>query len=247
MLSEQAWHQRFVQQVGWTAYIRKHLIQKYALTSAERVLEVGCGTGALLDDLRSSITGKLYGLDLNLDHLFLAKHNLFSTALLGGDAFKLPFNGGSFDWSCCHFLLLWLEQPSKALLEMKRVTRAGGYVIAFAEPDYEARIDYPAELSILGQRQRDSLRGQGAQPDAGRKLGELFQSIGLKDIETGIMGAEWHPKEVDIDQVEIEWNVLENDLIDWPELYHFKEMDLKAWMNGSRILFVPTFYAVGRV
>jgi len=57
--------------------------------------------------------------------------------LSGGDASRLPFADGFFDLTYCHYLFLWLKHPLQALQEMKRVTRPGGWVATFAEPDYE--------------------------------------------------------------------------------------------------------------
>ena len=45
------WHDRYVQQAGWTRELRSYLFEKVGLSSARRVLEVGCGTGAILHDI----------------------------------------------------------------------------------------------------------------------------------------------------------------------------------------------------
>ena len=91
----------------------------------------------------------------------------------------------------CHFLLLWVQSPQDILKEMKRVVQPGGAVLALAEPDYTGRIDYPPELEPLGRWQAESLRKQGADPDAGRKLRHWFVSAGITPIESGIMAGGW--------------------------------------------------------
>ncbi|NPV56201.1 MAG: hypothetical protein HPY76_05930, partial [Anaerolineae bacterium] len=49
---------------------------------------------------------------------------------------------------------------------------------------------------------------------------------------------------------ELEWENLRNDLKDFTnskELDKLMEIDRKAWLDSVRILFVPLFYAIGRV
>jgi cyclopropane fatty-acyl-phospholipid synthase-like methyltransferase len=46
------WHARYLQQARWTRPLREYLYGKAGVDSARRVLEVGCGTGALLASSR---------------------------------------------------------------------------------------------------------------------------------------------------------------------------------------------------
>jgi ubiquinone/menaquinone biosynthesis C-methylase UbiE len=135
---------------------------------ASRLLEVGCGTGAILAEL-SNQTG-LHGLDINLQALAQCRIHALSAFLVQGNALQLPYLDHSFDIIYCHFLLLWVDDPLLALLEMKRVAKTAGHILAFAEPDYTARVDKPRELVPLGEWQAESLRRQGADPGLGRRL-----------------------------------------------------------------------------
>jgi hypothetical protein len=48
----------------------------------------------------------------------------------------------------------------------------------------------------------------------------------------------------------MEWEVLQADLagkIPGQDLQKMKKLDEEAWQNGTRVLFVPTFFAWGRV
>jgi ubiquinone/menaquinone biosynthesis C-methylase UbiE len=194
------WHQRYSQQASWTRDLRNYLFEKAGLQNAQRVLEVGCGTGAILADL--STPASLHGLDLNSAALTECRVHAPGVCLTQGDALALPFSDECFEIAYCHFLLLWVSNPLQAVSELKRVTRRGGSILALAEPDYTDRIDKPDELAQLGRWQTESLKRQGADPSFGRHLAETFYQVGIKLIETGPIqsAALSHPQaEVSID------------------------------------------------
>ncbi len=249
------WHKRFLQQAAWTRELRRYLFEEAGFAGARRVLEVGCGSGAVLMDLLpgraggGSVTTTVHGLDIDRTRLVEARQHVPEAVLTCGDALRLPYPGGTFEISFCHYLLLWVRDPLQALLEMKRVTRPGGAVLALAEPDHDSRQDEPAALAALGRWQTASLRRQGADPGLGSRLAELFRQAGLPPVEAGtirrgtgrlLTQAEW----------ELEWKVLEADLagsVPPKELQRLKNLDEQAWQRGQRLLHVPTHYAWGRV
>jgi SAM-dependent methyltransferase len=196
--------------------------------------------------------GEIYGLDISEEYLHLAVHNLPGIPLSCGDAHGLPYPAGVFDISLCHFLLLWVADPVLVIREMARVTQPGGAVLALAEPDYGGRIDYPAELGILGSMQQSALHQQGADPLIGRRLRSVFQQAGLANVEAGVLGGQWSGVPSQEDR-EIEWKVLIDDIqktSNMPvttEMIRLQMIDQQAWERGERVLFVPTFYAWGRV
>ena len=244
------WHQRYAHQTQWTKGIANHIFNQLHLPPSSSVLEVGCGTGASIHELLLPHYRRCFGIDINPKYLFYAKHILPEARLSQADAHHLPFADHSFDLCLCHFLLLWVARPIPALSEMVRITRSGGVVIALAEPDHGSRIDFPRELSILGEWQSDSLLQQGANPTLGRQLRSLFSRCGLLDVHAGVLGGEWSSK-YDHGEFMSEWDTLRSDLATDTDksalLPHLMEVDVKARKLGDRILFVPTFYAWGRV
>ncbi len=242
------WDLRFRQQAAWTAPVRRYLLSHLDLGDSARILEVGCGTGAITSSLRQYPNDRVFGLDINPTYLTLAKAKDSITHFIHGNAFNLPISTGAFDVVVCHFLLLWIQWPRTVLEEMTRITRPGGIIIAFAEPDYGGRIDYPPPFDQLGREQTEALRRQGADPEIGRKLSGLLHSANLRNIETGLLGGQW--KSVpSAREIEIEWNTLEQDLGNQrpaDEMLRLKQMNAQAWQGGSRVLFVPTFYGFGR-
>lgn len=248
-LTTAQWHQRFQQQSRWTQDLRNYLYKQIDFSKINQILDVGCGTGALLPELSTHSAGRLYGLDININHLKFAAKISSPTQLVCSDGHEMPFSDSSFDLTLCHFLLLWVQRAAQVLTEMIRVTKPRGYVMALAEPDYGGRIDFPPELSILGDWQQDSLREQGADPKMGRKLRGLFSKSGLKDYETGVLGGQWKGEPAP-SELSYEWEVLRSDLYNLlPEekIKIYKDLENSAWEKGERVLFVPTFYAWGQV
>ena len=239
------WHQRYLQQAKWTGDLRSYLFQKAGLNQASLVLEVGCGTGAILSELPNR-PGQ-YGLDINREALAQCKMHAPMAFLTQGDVMKLPYATDSFDVVYCHFLLLWIHDPLQALLEMKRVTKRGASIIAFAEPDYTARLDEPPELVSLGQWQAEALRRQGADPSLGRRLADLFFRAGIQIVETGTIQSAGSG--LSAEDWESEWAVIESDLagfIPKEELRKMRVLDEQACLRGERKLHVPTYFAWGQ-
>jgi ubiquinone/menaquinone biosynthesis C-methylase UbiE len=238
------WHRRYLQQAQWTRDLRAYIFKKTGFNDTSLVLEVGCGTGAILTEFPHRPF--LHGLDIDFAALTQCHIHAPTVSLVQGDALRLPYSNQIFDIVYCHFLLLWVRDPLQALFEMTRVTKAGAYVIAFAEPDYKARVDQPQALIPLGKWQTESLQRQGADPSLGARLADLFFRAGIKLNETGpIQNAVQNlsPKEW-----ETEWAVLESDLdgvIPKEEIYRMKDLDQQAWTRGERVLNVPTYFAWG--
>ncbi len=242
-------HSRYLVQATWTASIREQLFDSIQIQGKHKVLEVGSGTGVVSSEISQRFSLESVGVDIDSSAATFAQQIDPTSLYLAGDGNNLPFRPATFDVAVCHFLLLWVEGPGKILDEMVRVTKPGSWVLALAEPDYGGRIDYPRELEPVGQRQIQALHDQGANPYLGRTLRALFHTAQLTEIRSGLLGGEWQGSP-DEDQLESEWETLVRDLshlLPAAEIEQFRRIDRKAWEMGTRVLFVPTFYAAGRV
>jgi SAM-dependent methyltransferase len=240
------WHVRYTQQASWTRDLRAYLFDRAQVKSARRILEVGCGTGAILRELVTPAA--LHGLDLEAASLTQCGINAPAASRLRADALRLPYPAASFDIVYCHFLLLWVRDPLQAVREMKRVARPGGHILALAEPDYIARVDEPSALAPLGRWQAESLRRQGADPGFGARLAETFFQAGIPLVETGTIQSRGKEALTPAER-DLEWAVLESDLAGFvpdADLQKMKALDGQAWASGARVLNVPTYFAWGR-
>ena len=242
-----AWHTWFTHQASWTQSTRSWLYREARLAQASDILEIGCGTGVITEELAQVGTARVVGLDIDPAMLTLTTRRESHALYVQGDAHALPFPDESFDAVVCHYLLLWLADPVQGAREMARVIKPNGHVLACAEPDYGGRIDHPPELVALGQRQTEALRRQGADPEIGRRMGEIFTAAGLRAL-VGAMAGQWTIPSTD-GGFEAEWAMREHDLnglLATEELRRLRAIDRQALRAGRRMLSVPTFYALGR-
>ena len=95
------------------------------------ILDVGCGTGALLEKIRFAYPQMtLNGVDLSLGMLNIAKkRNIPRVAFAQGDAEYLPYRDGSFDVVLCCSSFHHYPHPNKALAEFRRVLRPKGIIM----------------------------------------------------------------------------------------------------------------------
>jgi ubiquinone/menaquinone biosynthesis C-methylase UbiE len=256
------WHAQFTRQARWTRAVRNQLYRRVNLLRAERVLDVGCGTGVITEEMAARCKGQVIGVDVDAAMIAFAQARPFDgvhpeqgrraqdrpgqAEYRVSDAHQLDFPDGQFDAVACHFLLMWVSDPFLALREMARVTRPGGSVLACAEPDYGGRIDYPEELP-LARWQAEALRREGADPFIGRKLPTLFAQAGLS-AHVGVIPSLWDEGALRA-EFEAEWALMERTLtgmVSEDELGRYKQADWQAIEDGQRLIFVPIFYAVGR-
>lgn len=152
-----------------------------------RILDVGCGPGTITAGLADRVPqGHVTGVDAEPGIVEQARDlardrgNLDFTT---GDVYALDYPDASFDVVHAHQVLQHLGDPVRALREMRRVTRPGG-LIAARDGDYGAMAWYP-DIPVLDDwldlYQRVA-RGNGGEPDAGRRLHAWAREAGLADV-----------------------------------------------------------------
>lgn len=92
----------------------------------ERVLDVGCGTGALAHRVASEIGATVFGCDFSFGMLEQASARTGAVRWLQGDALRLPFADETFDVVMSTEAFHWFPDQDAALAEFRRVLRPGG-------------------------------------------------------------------------------------------------------------------------
>ncbi len=151
----------------WSLYVQasvRETMARLAIRSGDRVLEVGCGTGALLEQiLKRCSECRLIGVDPVPEMLEVARRRLPpQVELREAWAEKMPFEDGSFDLVVSCNMFHYIRQPIEALGEMRRVLRIGGQLVitdwcddylACWICDWYLRLTSPAHFKMYGREE----------------------------------------------------------------------------------------------
>lgn len=97
----------------------------------QRVLDVGCGPGALSAMLADRLgTEAIAAVDPSKTFVAAAQHRLPGVDVRLGSAEALPYDDDSFDAALAQLVVHFMTDPVAGLQEMGRVTRPGGAVAA---------------------------------------------------------------------------------------------------------------------
>jgi ubiquinone/menaquinone biosynthesis C-methylase UbiE len=106
-----------------------NLLQSQKIPKNARILEVGCGSGRFLEFLEWNGYTKLYGIDTSSNMISITSQKTNNVRLQVGNAYKIPFETGKFDFVFSVHVLMHIDNPKKMLNEMKRVTKKDGYLM----------------------------------------------------------------------------------------------------------------------
>jgi ubiquinone/menaquinone biosynthesis C-methylase UbiE len=161
-----------------------------ALYPGTRLLEVGCGVGAVLGILGMAFHGIiLAGVDIEARQLEAARAHLTRLGLQAdlrqADALELPFPDVSFDHVWMMWFLEHVPDPVAALREARRVLAPGGTLTAI-EVDYNTIWASPSSqaLKALFVTVAQAM-GAAARSDAGTRLPEWLVEAGFTSVDPG--------------------------------------------------------------
>jgi phosphatidylethanolamine/phosphatidyl-N-methylethanolamine N-methyltransferase len=111
---------------------RRALSRELQTLRPASILEIGVGTGMLLD--KYPITSKVTGIDICKDMLKIAQCRAdllpsYSIELMLMDAENLSFDDGRFDCVILPYVLSVTPDPDKLILEARRVCKKGGTIM----------------------------------------------------------------------------------------------------------------------
>src|SRR5262245_37762497 len=155
-----------------------------------RVLDVGCGPGALAVELAGRVGGdNVAAIDPAPEFVAACKARIPGADVREGVAESLPWDDGTFDAALCSLVVAWMSDADHGIGEMARVTKPGGTVAA-------AMWDIPGDgLPMVSHFWRAAREidprvadpSVAEQPLAGVREGDLVERFGRAGLQ-GITG-----------------------------------------------------------
>ncbi len=153
-------------------------------------IEVGCGTGALTQEiLKTQEPKKVTGVDQSNEYVLFMRQNINDprAEFITGDACKLPIEDNSADVIVSGLVLNFIDDIAGALNEFKRITRSSACISAYVW-DYAGKMElmryfWDAAVSLFDDANEldEGVRFKICNPE---RLKSLFVSAGLRNVET---------------------------------------------------------------
>ena len=165
--------------------MREDYLARVDFGRGARVVEVGCGSGAVARALAGRPeVGEVVGVDPS--PVFLARARELAGDLPGlsfveGDARALPFDAGFADVVVCHTLLCHVPEPAAALAEAWRILRPGGRLAVF-DGDYATTTCATGPADPLQACAQACLETLVHDPWLARRLPVLLRGAGFADV-----------------------------------------------------------------
>jgi SAM-dependent methyltransferase len=161
----------------------------FALVAAgQRVLDVGCGPGALTGELVARLgAGAVAAVDPSESFVAAIGTRYPGVAVERAAAERVPFADGEFDAALAQLVVHFMADPVAGLREMARVTRAGGVVAACVWDHAGDRTPIGAFWAAargLDPHVTDESGLAGARQG---QLVELLRSAGLREVEESLL------------------------------------------------------------
>jgi SAM-dependent methyltransferase len=168
----------------YSAKLAPKLADLAGVSAGQRVLDVGCGPGALAAELVSRLgAASVTAVDPSETFVEAARERLAGVRVERAPAERLPFPDDSFDAAIAQLVVHFMADPIAGLGEMARVTRTGcvvaacvwdhaggqGPLAAFWDAGRILDPDVDDESGFAGAREGH--------------LGELLETAGLSDVE----------------------------------------------------------------
>jgi SAM-dependent methyltransferase len=156
----------------------------------QRVLDVGCGPGALTAELVKRLEpAAVSAVDPSEPFVAAARARNPGVDVLQASAEQLPFPDQTFDAALAQLVVHFMSDPVAGLAEMARVTRLDG-VVAACVWDHGGG-QGPLSLFWKAARELDPEVDDESQLPGAREghLAELFEAAGLNEIEETALSA----------------------------------------------------------
>jgi SAM-dependent methyltransferase len=155
-----------------------------------RVLDVGCGPGALTAELaRRAGASRVTAVDPSEEYVTALRDRHPEVRVIRAPAEDLPFEGGRFDATLAQLVVNVMDDPVAGLHEMARVTRDGGVVAACVWDFTDGGPIGPFWDAVHALDPEVETRSASPGSRAGN-LADLFRAAGIAAIVDGAVAVE---------------------------------------------------------
>jgi SAM-dependent methyltransferase len=166
------------------------LCDRARISAGMRVLDVGCGPGALTAELVWRVgVEHVSAVDPSAPYVEACRARVAGVDARVAPAEALPFDADTFDVALAQLVVNFMSDPVRGVGEMCRVTRPGGTVAACVW-DYAGKMqmlrsfwDAAVAVDPAGAGPLDEARRSAVSDRTGLRM--LWAEVGLADIEVG--------------------------------------------------------------
>jgi SAM-dependent methyltransferase len=176
---------------GYGSALAAALIERSGVGAGARVLDVGCGPGALTRALVGMVgqPALVAAVDPSEGYVGACPARAPGVDVRVGTAEALPFETATFDAVFAQLVVNFMADAATGVAEMRRVARSGG-VVAAAVWDYAGqmrllRAFWDAAIDVEGESARALDEGRRMRFCFPGELGQLWRDAGLVDVEVG--------------------------------------------------------------
>lgn len=160
------------------------------LRRGDCVLDCGCGPGTISLGIASVVApGLVTGVDAAVSQAhqarqLAAERGVGNALFQPASCYALPFADASFDRVFCHALMEHLSEPGKAVRELFRVLKPGGYA-GLCSPDWDGLLLAPASEQLTAAAAAYATLQQSNKGDLriGHKLGRYLSDAGFREVQ----------------------------------------------------------------
>ncbi len=168
----------------YSAQLAPQLANLAGVESGQRVLDVGCGPGALSTELVGRLgPAAVSAIDPSETFVVAARERLPGVTVERASAEQLPFPDDAFDAAIAQLVVHFMSEPVAGLAEMGRVTRAGGVVAACVWDHAGGQGPLSAFWDAARVLVPDVDDESGLAGAREGHLRELFEAAGLSEVE----------------------------------------------------------------
>ena len=177
----------------YSAELAPPLVDFAGVGGAHKVLDVGCGPGALTAELvRRFGQDSVAAVDPSERFVSAACARYPGVDVRHSPAEDLPFADGVFDATLAQLVVHFMSDPSAGLKEMARVTRAGGVVAACVWDSAGERSPTSAFWHAARELDATLEDESGLAGSREGQLAELFRRAGLASVDEGALSVAFH-------------------------------------------------------